>query len=70
MHYTKANSLGLVSAEHAWVLPSYYDPNWWRSTLNSTDCSNEEMKYILESVIFVDTIKLPPVVSIILLLAL
>ena len=59
--------MDLISSDHAWILPSYYDPNWWRSLLNSTDhsCSDEEMRDILESVIFVDTIKLPPVVSLI-----
>ena len=56
--------MGLVSPEHAWILPSYYDPNWWRSPPNDTDdqeCPNER---ILESVIFIDAVKLPPVVSI------
>ena len=56
--------MGLISADHAWVLPSYYDPDWWKSPSNSTaECSDEKMREILESVIFIDTIKLPPVVS-------
>ncbi len=55
--------MGLISADHAWVLPTYYDPDWWKSPNSSAGCSDEEMKDILESVIFVDTIKLPPVVS-------
>ena len=61
--------MGLVSEDHAWVLPSYYNPNWWRlsertnkSDPDDLDCSDEEMKHILESVIFVDNVKFPPVV--------
>ena len=56
--------MGLISADHAWILPSYYDPDWWRSPPNSTaECSDEKMREILESVIFIDNIKTPPVVS-------
>ena len=56
--------MGLISADHAWVLPSYYDPDWWKSPPNSTaECSDEKMREILESVIFIDNIKIPPVVS-------
>ena len=56
--------MGLISADHAWVLPSYYDPNWWRSPPNSSaECSDEKMRDILESVIFIDNVKIPPVVS-------
>ena len=60
--------MGLVSPEHAWILPSYYDPNWWRSPpRNDTDdqeCPDERMRKVLESVIFIEIVKLPPVVSI------
>ena len=65
----QAESIGLVSDDHAWVLPSYYNPNWWRmSNKNGSvnyyqyDCTDEDMQNILESVIFVDGIKIPPVV--------
>ena len=59
----QAKYVGLISPAHAWILPSYYDPDWWRSP-NNTDCSDEERKDILESVIFVDNVKLPPAVII------
>lgn len=65
---SQADSFNLVTGDHAWVLPSYYDPNWWRiaNKSNSTDykynCTDEKMQNILESVIFIDGIKLPPVV--------
>lgn len=58
--------MGLVSPDHAWVLPSYYDPNWWKTTDRTalgSDCSDEEMRDILESVIFIDNVKYPPVVT-------
>ena len=66
--YDQADSIGLVSGDHAWVLPSYYNPNWWRiSSKNGSfnyqyNCADEDMQNILESVIFVDGIKVPPVV--------
>ena len=63
----QANSIGLVSETHAWILPVYFDPNWWkteeRAGNNSSECSDEEMKAILESVIFIDSVKIPPIVS-------
>ena len=59
--------MGLVSPEHAWILPSYYDPNWWRSPPNDIDdqeCPDERMRKVLESVIFIEIVKLPPIVSV------
>ena len=62
----QANSIDLLSDDHAWVLPSYYNPNWWNQSVNggqaSTDCSDDEMRKILETVIFIDTVKFPPLV--------
>ena len=65
----QANSMGLVSENHAWILPSYYNPNWWRLPSNGGDfdtwkgkCSNEVMEDILESVIFIRNVKFPPMV--------
>ena len=63
--------MGLVSENHAWVLPAYYNANWWKlpsqndSSFESQlgNCSNEKMKEILESVIFIKNTKFPPVVS-------
>ena len=61
--------MGLVSKDHAWILPSYYNPNWWRlpsgATRTSHDggCSDEDMEDILESVIFVGSVKYPPMVN-------
>ena len=57
--------MGLVSADHAWILPSYYNPNWWKlpnGTIEKSDCTDEDMKGILESVIFINNIKIPPLV--------
>ena len=57
---------GLILNSHAWILPSYYNPNWWKiqdeSSLKDDECSNKEMRNILESVIFIDTVKFPPTV--------
>ena len=62
----QANMGGLISNSHAWILPSYYNPNWWKiedeRPLKDDECSNEEMRNILESVIFIDTVKFPPTV--------
>ena len=64
--------MGLVSESHAWILPSYFDPNWWRledklnrSTAAGLECSDDEMMAILESVIFIRSIKIPPTVRVI-----
>ena len=57
--------MGLVSHDHVWVLPAYYSPNWWRATnasASDSNCTVAMMKNILESVIFIDTVKIPPVV--------
>ena len=60
----QSNNEGLISHDHAWILPSYYNPNWWRiqdeESLKDYGCSDEEMINILESVIFVNTVKFPP----------
>lgn len=62
----QANSLGLISENHAWILPAYYNPNWWKlsneTSLKNRKCSNDEMNKILESIIFVSNVKYPPVV--------
>ena len=62
--------MGLVSEKYAWVLPAYYSANWWRLPSNDSmfesaqfgNCSNEKMEEILESVIFIQNAKFPPVV--------
>ena len=57
--------MGLVSDDHAWVLPSYYSPNWWKQSASgkkASGCSSDQMREILETVIFVDTVKFPPMV--------
>ena len=66
----QANSMGLVSENHAWILPSYYNPNWWRLPSSESvfdtqtgNCSNEEMEDILESTIFIRSAKYPPLVN-------
>ena len=50
----------LTDANHVWILPSYYNPNWWNITESELgkrpmkwQCSNQEMEDILESVLFV-----------------
>lgn len=63
--------MGLVSENHAWILPAYYDASWWKlpsndSTFESAklgNCSNELMEKILESVIFIRNTKYPLLVS-------
>ena len=57
--------MGLMTSSHAWVLPAYYNPNWWKKAENESDydsCSNEDMEGILESVLFVKNVKYPPMV--------
>ena len=59
----KSLFVDLVSADHAWILPAYYNPNWWKLPAGmESECSDEDMRTILESVIFIDTVKFPPVV--------
>ena len=59
----KALFTNLVSADNAWILPAYYNPNWWKLPAGmGSECSDEDMRAILESVIFVDTVKYPPMV--------
>ena len=65
--------MGLVSENHAWVLPAYYSADWWKlPSLNDSmaeesahfgNCSDEKMEEILESIIFIKNTKFPPVVS-------
>ena len=50
--------MGLTTPDHVWILPSYFDPDWWRNS--DTNCTNEEMKDALESVIFVGPVKYSP----------
>jgi hypothetical protein len=61
----QASAKNLVSPEHVWILPAYYERNWWKeNSLNNGEdgCSNSMMEEILESVIFVNAIKIPPMV--------
>ena len=56
-----------MSDDHAWVLPSYYSPNWWKQSVSekeTSDCSDGQMRKILETIIFIDTVKFPPMVYI------
>lgn len=63
-HYNlQAIGYNLTDVLHAWVLPAYTNPNWWRRTSQSFSCTDEEMQEALESVIFVDAVKFPPFVS-------
>ena len=59
----------LTDSTHAWILPGYYNPNWWKLPREQTtddlveiQCSDEDMLEILQSVIFVDSVKFPPLV--------
>ena len=54
----KASQVGLTTPDHVWILPSYFDPNWWKNS--DANCTNEEMKNILESVIIIGPVKYPP----------
>ena len=54
----KANKMGLTTPEHVWILPSYFDPNWWHNS--DTNCTNSEMKNALESIMLVGPVKYPP----------
>jgi len=44
-----------------WILPSYYNPDWWREE-GDDNCSEADMINILNSAIFVGPIKQPPLV--------
>ncbi len=50
----------LTDYSHVWILPSYYNPNWWEvseeelKTLPPNEqCSNDDMKDALTSALFV-----------------
>ncbi len=47
---------------HAWILPHYYQPLWWemedvQTHYNSGGCSDDAMRQILRSVLFIDSLK-------------
>ena len=50
-----------MDKSHAWILPHYRQPMWWKREVvepqNIVVCSDEDMEKILESIIFVDTLK-------------
>lgn len=56
----KARQVGLTSADHVWVLPSYSDPNWWQNNSSSL-CSKVELMEALESTLFILPTKYPPI---------
>ena len=61
--YIQAHHLNLLTENHAWILPSYYNPNWWKQ-LTVKECDGQtKAEDILEGVIFVNTVKYPPTVS-------
>ena len=52
----------MLDETHAWILPHYQQPSWWEiesnETLSSASvCSDEDMRNILRSVLFVDSLK-------------
>ena len=66
MHSPQAKNYDLTTADHVWILPAYYNPDWWKSPplIRNNDCSDEEMLDILNKlVIFIDGVKYPSIVS-------
>lgn len=55
----KASKVGLTSADHVWILPSYSDPDWWQNNA-SISCTEDELLQALESTIFILPAKYPP----------
>ena len=60
----------LTTPDHVWILPSYYNPDWWKgggdgyhSDQQTRTCTDEDMMDILNSVIFIDPVKYPPMVK-------
>ncbi len=59
----QASFLNLTTSDHVWILPSYYNPDWWKGGDQHTgNCTDEDMMDILNSVIFIDPVKYPPMV--------
>ncbi len=65
----QASFLNLTTSDHVWILPSYYNPDWWKgggadylSNQQTRNCTDEDMMDILNSVIFIDPVKYPPMV--------
>lgn len=55
----RASKVGLTTADHVWILPSYSDPTWWLSNTNSS-CTEDELLEALESTLFILPAKYPP----------
>ena len=69
----QASAFSLLGDSYVWILPHYQHPTWWRrnesntnradmnSPLNGLDkrinCSDSEMVDLLQSVLFVDSLK-------------
>ncbi len=64
--HIQASQRGLTTSENVWILPTYYNPQWWvldeeeLSQLSFEEsCSNEELVDILNSAIFLEPFKYP-----------
>ncbi len=65
-----SSNYSLTTPDHVWMLPSYYNPDWWKgggdsyhSDQQTRTCTDEDMMDILNSVLFIDPVKYPPMVK-------
>ena len=56
----KARQAGLTGSDNVWVLPSYTNPEWWKEQCTMCNCTTDEIKEALESVLFVAPMKYLP----------
>ena len=62
----QASKFGLTTSGNVWILPSYYNPNWWKLKEEEIEelpenekCSNNDMVDIINSVLFIQPVKYP-----------
>ena len=50
----------MTTSRYVWILPGFYNPNWWYTDENSTDssCTNEQILEAATGTIFIDTLNI------------
>jgi len=55
----QAYRMGLTTDAHVWILPAWYSPNWWNTSVNGTttekSCTAEEMREAVRYALFLDS---------------
>ncbi|XP_077989914.1 gamma-aminobutyric acid type B receptor subunit 2-like [Glandiceps talaboti] len=49
--FCNAYHLGMYGAEYAYLIPGWYPENWWKKKEDIVNCTQEEMKTVIESAV-------------------